>query len=634
MHDKAAAIAVLLAGSACGRAGSEPVEPIEPAPPGPRAAEPLNIDPRPGCGGSCPGWSQRTMPWHEATVTDVALVRGGVVTVSHDGTLRFWTDELEPRFVRRVETGDEPRLAGHPQSHVVLAVLSGLLWRFDARSGLGVSDTRPLSGRVVDLELRPDGSAVLAFASGRIELRPPQGRPSEFELGQTLTAAATDGGTRMVVGVQDAEFGDLLLVDLASAAVTGPFERGGGIMPPVFDIAFSPDGKQVVTAGYELVLWDVERRTRIDGTRIGQQPSEDAARTPAFALDGSGVDFVAIGGQLARWVFEGNTVDRIPVDTPTVSAARIDGDRIWVGTAQGGIGSVDRKAPTTVSWGPAVGQGVTALAFAPGASLVGGLVDGTLVTWDLGEARERRRAPVHGAEINAIEPMDSATIVTAAEDGVKLVGLADLAVQRVLDPSPTFDIARCDDGTLVLARGDGHVAWLDPSTSTTTHTVQAHDKPVLSVDVTADCMRAVSCSEDGHVRVWSRDAKEPLHTFSPQGRRPLQAVAWLDTDTVLSAEAFLGKDLVRRWSLAEGRELEPLFQTKYGASRIEVRGPLVAISDLTAGVMVWETPDGKPLRFPSFNGNAMALAMSPDGRRVALGTTGNEATVRVWDKDG
>ena len=82
--------------------------------------------------------------------------------------------------------------------------------------------------------------------------------------------------------------------------------------------------------------------------------------------------------------------------------------------------------------------------------------------------------------------------------------------------------------------------------------------------------------------------------------------------------------------------LEPLTDSKYGVSDlVGLNSTAILGADLGAAAILWDTEAGEILaRFPAYDGNAMAVAASADGNVVALGTTGNESTVRVWERDG
>lgn len=60
-------------------------------------------------------------------------------------------------------------------------------------------------------------------------------------------------------------------------------------------------------------------------------------------------------------------------------------------------------------------------------------------------------------------------------------------------------------------------------------------------------------------------------------------------------------------------------------------GDYVATANLGSSLTVWDTATGKlAKRFPGFNGYGFAVAVSDDGKFIALGTAGQEATVRIW----
>jgi WD40 repeat protein len=157
-------------------------------------------------------------------------------------------------------------------------------------------------------------------------------------------------------------------------------------------------------------------------------------------------------------------------------------------------------------------------------------------------------------------------------------------------------VAYSPDGKRLATAGKDHTikVW-DPDTGREVLTLKGHRDWVSAVVFSPDGKRLASGGSDGMVRVWDLHTGKELLTlrqyiwvaavaFSPDGKR-------------LASASGEGKD---------GK---------------------------AADVKVWDATDGKSvLRIPAHGGQTLALAYSPDGRRLATGgKEGRSFDVKVWD---
>jgi WD40 repeat protein len=389
----------------------------------------------------------------------------------------------------------------------------------------------------------------------------------------SLIATAADG-----VRLYDARTGTLL------RAIGNAGDRG---------VAFSPDGRTLAAAGFHMDklvgIYDVQTGKRLQSLAGHTEWETDAL---AFSPDGkllasTGVDKQILVWELATGTLRHRLADqpfRVPVVTFSPDSATLasGGDktiRLWdVAT-----GRLRRTLTGHRDW-------VCTLAFAPeGQTIASGSCD-----WAYHRGRNTAYFPGR-------DP--------GYESQCKIWSTATGDVQRTISqPGRLLSLAFAPDGKSVACGFGMDVRLYELGTETPGRVVTSHDFAVTSVAFTPDGTAIISGSHD-HTVKRTNLATGQTEWQAPGSFEQVNAVA-------LSKDAAL---LVTGSS--DGRYAHGVLRA--GA---RVRGP--------GAVRLWEARTGCLLRrLGDPAEQIMAVALSPDGRRIASGGggIGGSGIVRLWD---
>ncbi len=201
-------------------------------------------------------------------------------------------------------------------------------------------------------------------------------------------------------------------------------------------------------------------------------------------------------------------------------------------------------------------------------------------------------------------------------------------------------VAVSSDGRLA-ATGDeaGRIRIWEVAAAKTVHTIAAHQAAVTGLVFSPDGAELYSCGIDKSLRIWNTATGEPVGK-PVETAAPISAIVavnkgqWLATG---HADGF-----VRIWEAkavreAAGDPVKPLQEIKAHEVAIAalVSQSAEANEFLTGGadglVRRWNAETGKQLAELKIDGPVAALAVRPDGRRIAAaGTNG----VTLWSDDG
>jgi WD40 repeat protein/class 3 adenylate cyclase/tRNA A-37 threonylcarbamoyl transferase component Bud32/energy-coupling factor transporter ATP-binding protein EcfA2 len=441
-----------------------------------------------------------------------------------------------------------------------------------------------------------DRSMLLAVAGTKLKDLPEtrgdllaalQGTPAALRFAHTfrsqITALATSpDGRRAAAG--DLE-GAVRFLASPTWRPAGPAMRLDGEVSES-SMVYSPDGRTLavgtVVNGKRANLHLVDTESRAD-RRVGSWPSAPSTDGPhrfirmAYSRDGR---------RLAVAVADSRSTP-FPVTERLVMLDARSGRVVW-----------ERRHPLVP------GQQEVAVAFTPQGTLVTSANKGKTLLWDATRGRVKRELPVGGPF--AIAP-DGRTMALAQNDVNPAhlradLGLLDLRTGRLraLEPLPP--------------RG-----W------------------VRAVGFATGGTRVVGVSYDGALRVWDAGSGSITETYSGQASGALAVTS--DGRTAVSG---VGNGSLEAWDLSGDQRLGRTFRWTAAAGGcqqspcfvVNRQGTLMATDQVDGKVAL---VDLKTLRtiatLPAREGlRAGALAFFPDGRRLAVG--GANRHVTVWDVRG
>jgi len=433
-----------------------------------------------------------------------------------------------------------------------------------------------------------------------------------------------------------------------------------------FGLAFTPDGKRLLSAGSpsagrdrgHVVFWDLgerrwkqavehleargthwmravavspDGRTAAAGTDAGDLLLLDANTQKTIATaktDGvAGLSFAPDGKTLAvanyhRVVLlnaaNGTEVNRLEAGRARQVVFAPDGKSVWGG---GGGEPVfgNKEEPATIRrWDLGTGTAVQTFETGPGMLLALALSpDGkTLASGGMG-----------------IGPTLWDTTTGKATD-------LDSPARRL---RPTVSgLAFAPDGkTLAVADSNGRVRVWDLAARRELHRDDEHTSAVLKVAVSPDGTRAATAGGDGTVRVWDLAAGRGLRSWTADQQGSAFAAAFTPDGRSLLTCGWSGT--LRLWDAATGAEVRRFRDEKVfvRVAALSPDGTLVAASGPGGmSIILQETATGRTVRELTGHTSFLAgLTFTTDGRRLVssadMHNTGRQTvedlSVRVWD---
>ena len=458
----------------------------------------------------------------------------------------------------------------------------------------------------------------------------------------------------------------------------------------IMNVAFSPDGKRLATAGTGwrgqrdgARIWDVEQGTmqlaiteagnvfsvafspdgqilalgRADGKVSLCDSSTGAVMSTlsghqgnvfslSFRRDGARLASGSRDGTVRVWDVSGGTeIAVIPdlVDVRTVGYSP-DGNQLAIGTFDGFVKVFDVVADIRLLGSYSRTTSINQLVYSPDGQRLAVVTTGEGVElWDSWSGQQQQ--VFRGGILSVAFSSDGRRLATAGNE--RLVKLWDVTAEQqprefCPHPSATYvsAMAASPDGRyLAVAPGlntassvgydDKSVKLWDLSTHGITRVFQGHQGWVTGVVFSPDGRRLATSSDDKTVKLWDAMTGEELRTLAAHADIVTCLAFSPDGTRLVSA----GSDrTIRLWDAENGNELRTFHSGATGIVCLayDPGGVFVACGGADGVVRLWDVTSGKVLaNGQGHRGRVNDLAISSDGQLLA--TAGEDALIHIWN---
>jgi RNA polymerase sigma factor (sigma-70 family) len=428
-----------------------------------------------------------------------------------------------------------------------------------------------------------------------------------------------------------------------------PVGLGTPIDQQVAAVAFSPDGKRLVTAGGksatlgQLKFWDVTTGNERDAVnRIA------GVRAMVFSPDGNTLATGDSSGTITlRDPVTGIDQMHVKGHTGAVLGLAFSPDGVWLVST-----GADHKVKI---WSAAdlrehqVLDGhagpVSAVAFfRQGRALVTASQDGTAKIWDLRTGAEKFTLKGHKSAVEAVSVSpDDRFVATAGADQTVRIWDAETGGQSAVLPSRSqtqfgnegsalFAVAFSPDGAFLAGGGrDGMIRLWNAKTLEPLASLEEHTEAIWALTYSKNGVLA-SGSADGTAKLWPMGGKRPLRTLTTRwsGIQPIQAVAYAPDGTQLGV-ATIDKNVHLREAKSGDVVMVMAGHTDIVNCLVfSPDGATLATGSNDQTIKLWDRATGELITtLTGHAGGVLALVFSADGKTLV--SAGHDRCIKVWN---
>lgn len=263
--------------------------------------------------------------------------------------------------------------------------------------------------------------------------------------------------------------------------------------------------------------------------------------------------------------------------------------------------------------------------------------DGRLLLWNVNDGRLHRAMLTEPDAICAIAfSCDGATLVEGRQN--QQIRLWDLKSEYgpELFPAdlvgiPTVVLFSPDKQWLVGGDNEGYLYLWRLDSGSEVHRIRAHEASVLAITFSPCSRRLVTCGRDCAAVEWDVQTGQKLHQFQGRLTNLLGTVSYVPTNSGVQP-VVIGRDEERLviWDISSSRPLRVMNDPcdLFMALALSPDGRYVAISDSSNTVSIWEVNSRELLhQISEASAPVESLIFSPDGRELM---TGCDYSVQRW----
>jgi WD40 repeat protein len=403
----------------------------------------------------------------------------------------------------------------------------------------------------------------------------------------------------------------------------------------VNSVAFSPDGRQVLSGSTDTTskLWDVAsgREIRTFSGHTGFVHSVAFSPDGRQILSGSSDNTIklwdAAGGREIR-TFQGHSDN---VNSVTFS---FDGRQVLSGSTD----------ITSKLWDAASGReirtfrghigGVDSVVFSiDGWQILSGSSDNAIKLWDAASGQEIKAFQGHTSSVYSVafNPDGQQVLLVSGDNPVKLWDAASGREIRTFQgyTSSVWSVAFSPDGRHILLGSDNTIKLWDAVSGREIRIFQGHARQVYSVVFSPDGRQVLSGSDDQIIKLWDVASDREIRTFSGHTDGVRSVAFSPDGKQVLSGSWDM---TIKLWDAASGQEIKTFLGHTHWVHSVAFSpdGKQVLSGSWDNTIKLWDTVSGREIRtFHGHTNGVRSVAFSPDGKQVLSGS--EDGTIKLWD---